>query len=205
MVSEKKLRQRISSSASGMTLMEVMIATVVFVMIAIGTSTAIIQAYRLSIQVRYQDMAMNGLKAMADQFQHSVIYDTSKTSGVRKDLLATATTPTGVGLAWSKALNTYASSNAADVTADATVIPASAQAFYHGDATNGLVVYFGADSATGSTGTPVTFKRQVTVLATEDGVDRLLKGTFTASFTLLNKPTTLSVSAIRNLCPSDIK
>jgi Tfp pilus assembly protein PilV len=203
MVFDKKIRQNRTPRA-GMTLVEVMMATVVFVMIAIGTSTAIIQAYRLSIQVRYQDMAMNGLKAMADQFQHSVIYNTSKTSGVRKDLLTVTTSPTGTGLSWSKALNTYASSNSADVTADATIPTASAQAFYHGTST-GLIVYFGADTANGVTGTPVTFTRHVTSLVSEDGTDRLIKGTFTATFTLLNKPTTLSVSAIRNLCPSDLK
>jgi type II secretory pathway pseudopilin PulG len=88
----------------GFTLVEAMIATLIFVMFTLGVYALIIQSYNMTARIRYRDDARAMLQTFADQFvrlQTTTYVEATKTSYTRWMFNPTGTNaPTGLGLRW---------------------------------------------------------------------------------------------------------
>ena len=140
-----------------MTLVEVVVAATLFVIVMGGVLSAMLFAYRTSVETRYRDRAFNVLKTVADQFQNSKIYE----AGSMKTLFAPAETRTGEGLVWHKKLNTF-------------IYPAAASSFAGGDVSSGtsagLTVSLGTAGDASSDAIPATVYRTVRYIANPTGI-----------------------------------
>lgn len=88
----------------GFTLVEAMIATLIFVMFTLGVYALIIQSYNMTARIRYRDDARAMLQTFVDQFvrlQTTTFVETTQTSYTRWLFNPTGTGgPTGSGLRW---------------------------------------------------------------------------------------------------------
>lgn len=96
----------------GFTLVEAMVATMVFMMVILGVYSAIIKAYQISQLTRYNDQARAVLLSYIDQFQR---LETADNNLVRP--FFTPALPTGSGMDNLNRLNDSAANAAAVVTA----------------------------------------------------------------------------------------
>jgi hypothetical protein len=183
----------------GLTLVEVMVATVLFALFMMGMLMALVQSYRLAAEVRIRNEIRYVLRSMADQFLVNSIPTTVKPA----DLVATpptplfkyATVPTGEGLSWRKDLNTFS-----------VKPPASLSDVYINGTSQGLTIPLGASS-----GAPVnvTFTRKLVRIATTPGGTApaatasketggfMLQADFSARFSILGRQLTQSITVVR--------
>jgi prepilin-type N-terminal cleavage/methylation domain-containing protein len=185
----------------GFTLVEVMVATVLFAVIMLGMLTALVQSYRLTAEVRIRNDIRYVLRSMGDQF----LVNSIPTTVMPVDLIATpptplfkyAAVPTGEGLSWRKDLNIFS-----------VKPPASMSDVYINGTSGGLTVPLGKSS-----GTPVnvTFTRTLTRIATTPGgtspstsankesAGFMLKADFSAQFSILGRQLTQSITVVRSV------
>jgi len=82
---------------SGFTLVEVMVATVIFALVMVGVYACIVRAYQFSQLTRYRDEARSVLLSFVDQFERLQITDDGRR---RPFFVNTANGPRGTGLNW---------------------------------------------------------------------------------------------------------
>ena len=167
----------------GFTLVETMIATLVFAMGILGVYAMMIKSYELVTLSRHRDNSRALLLSFADQFLRLQTTDMISGSVVTRDLFATTTTPTGVGLSWTD-------------TAGNTV-PGT---------TSGLPVVLGDSS---SSMVPATITRSVTNIDSVSGdavsgvtataAGWMLQATFTITYNIKGRPQTQSVIVARSV------
>jgi len=185
----------------GLTLVEVMVATVLFAVLMVSMLLALVQSYRLAAEVRIRNEVRYVLRSMGDQFMVNSIPTTVRPV----DLVATPPTPlfryaavaTGEGLSWRTDLNVFS-----------VKPPASSSNFYINGTSAGLTVPLGASS-----GAPVnvTFTRRVVRIASTPGgtapsasankepAGFMLQADFSARFSILGRPLTQSITVIRSV------
>jgi len=83
--------------SGGFTLVEAMVATVIFSMVMLGVYGCIIKAYQLSLITRYNDQARSILLSYVDQFER---LDTVTVDGTHVRKFFTPAATTGVGVNW---------------------------------------------------------------------------------------------------------
>jgi prepilin-type N-terminal cleavage/methylation domain-containing protein len=192
---------RTKPAVRGVTLVEVMVATVLLAVLMVGMLLALVQSYRIAAEVRIRNEIRYVLRSMSDQFMVNSI----PTSVEPADLVDTpptpffkySTVPTGEGLSWRTDLNTF------------IVKPASsASSVYINGTADGLTVPLGRSS-----GTPVnvTFTRRlvrVAVLpgqaapsqtANEASAGFMLQADFSARFSILGRQLSQSVTLVRSV------
>ena len=168
----------------GFTLVEAMIATLVFAMGILGVYAMMIKSYELVALARHRDNGRAVLMSFADQFLRLQTTDLVPGSGiVTRGLFAPTSTPTGVGLDWT------------DCTG-ARVIGTS----------SGLTVALGDN---GSSQVPATVTRSVTNLNVPSGnpvasvtataAGWMLQATFTINYTVKGRPQTQSLTVARSV------
>jgi prepilin-type N-terminal cleavage/methylation domain-containing protein len=168
----------------GFTLVETMIATLVFAMGILGVYAMMIKSYELVALARHRDNSRAVLMSFADQFLRLQTTDMVPGSGiVTRGLFATTATPTGVGLNWTDTTGTRVVGTAA-----------------------GLTVALG-DS--GSSEVPATVTRSVTNLNVPSGdavsgvtataAGWMLQATFTIDYTIKGRPQTQSLTVARSV------
>ncbi|MEI7552129.1 MAG: prepilin-type N-terminal cleavage/methylation domain-containing protein [Verrucomicrobiota bacterium] len=172
-------------SQQGMTLVEAMMATMVFTLGMLGVYMMLIKSYEMVALCRHRDNARAVLLSYCDQFQRLRTTDGSGTLGF---MFQTASAPTSFGLSWTDAGNTTVS-NYTD-TSD----------------TGGLAVTLG-DSA--SSGIPARVFREVHPLLMTDGsivngspsytaAGYMLQATFTVTYQIKGRPLTQSLTVARS-------
>jgi len=172
-------------SRKGMTLVEAMMATMVFTLGMLGVYMMLIKSYELVTFCRHRDNARAVLLSFADQFQRLRTTDSSGTLGF---LFQTATTPTSFGLSWTDS-NNVTVSNYTD-TSDVA----------------GLPVMLGD---TASSGIRARVFRTVQPLQMSDGstvtgsptytaAGYMLQATFTVTYTVKGRPFTQSLTVARS-------
>lgn len=171
---------------NGFTLVEVMVAVVVFCMVTLGVYTTLIESYRLASLSRARDEARAVLRTYVDQFER--LQTTTEVNHLAKTrwLFTTTGGPTGQGLFWG-VLN--------DANSDTTPLPVVAN----------LPITLGAESHE----IPATLTREAYYVSSTDGasgplttqhVDAagyMLRGTFTINFALKGKNYSQSMSVLR--------
>jgi prepilin-type N-terminal cleavage/methylation domain-containing protein len=70
-------------SRSGLTLVEVMVATVIFTLVALGCLSAIISTYKINDRTRYRDLGRSVLLGVAEDFLRGPL---SNSAGVQRPL-----------------------------------------------------------------------------------------------------------------------
>ena len=85
------------SPASGFTLVEVMVGTVLFLIAALGIFSGLIYSYRLAAETRYRDNARFILKSLGDEF---LVQKSEDTTGTIKTMFVPTASATGLGLLW---------------------------------------------------------------------------------------------------------
>ncbi|WP_162525162.1 type IV pilus modification PilV family protein [Rariglobus hedericola] len=188
-----------SPKKRGLTLVEVMVATILLTMLMAGLLMALVQSYRLSAETRIRNEVRFALRSMADQFLLNSIPYTAAAELVANPptpLFKFAATPTGEGLSWRKDLNVF---TVKPTTADSDV--------YINGTSSGLTVPMGAAS-----GAPinVVFTRSVIRISPSTGTEMtpdlanspagfLLRADFSARFTILGRPLTQSITVLRSV------
>ena len=174
-----RLRRRVQR---GFTLVEVMIATMVFTMGILGVYAMMIKSYELVTLSRHRDNARAFLLSFSDQFLRLQTTDMVGGVPVLRPLFATAGTG-GDGLSWTDTAGNVVTGNAQP----------------------NLAVTLGE---AGSSQVPALVTRQVTYLdstgtpvggnvATAAGW--LLQGTFTITYTVKSRPQTQSITVCRSV------
>jgi prepilin-type N-terminal cleavage/methylation domain-containing protein len=189
------------------TLVEVMVASAIFAIGIVAIMLTVLNCFRLSMQIRYQDRAGAILRTLADQFQNGSCRLSDRTT-LKTFFTETGTDQTGTGMGWSGSSRTFVFAEAADTSATPPDIV--------GTAADGLVVSLGTIGDTGVTSNTVSavLTRQVRYIDPTTGVaytttpaeppaGYLAKATFRATFNFRGRPFTASTTALRNLNPSD--
>ena len=127
--------------SGGFTLVEAIVATVVFSMVMLGVYGCIIKAYQLSQITRYNDQARAILLSYVDQFER---LDTVTVTGSNVRPFFTPAPSTGVGVNWPALSNDDATSGQAAYTViglgDGTVSAHVTRAVYPLDASTGSLL-----------------------------------------------------------------
>jgi prepilin-type N-terminal cleavage/methylation domain-containing protein len=189
--------------SKGMTLVEVMIATILLTILMVGFLMVLVQSYRLTAETRIRNEVRYALRSMADQFSLNSIPSTVTPTNLDSSnpptpLFKISSVPTGEGLSWRKDLNIF------------SVKPAtSLSEVYINGTSSGLIVAMGSAS-----GAPVnvTFTRKVqrvssstrlpvnpAASAAKEGAGFLLRADFSAQFTILGRPLTQSITVLRSV------
>lgn len=84
----------------GFTLVEAMIATLIFVMFTLGIYGLVLQSYNMSARIRYRDDARAMLLTYADQFERLQTTTQVGTVSYARWLFNPSSGPTGLGLKW---------------------------------------------------------------------------------------------------------
>jgi type II secretory pathway pseudopilin PulG len=84
----------------GFTLVEAMIATLIFVMFTLGVYGLIIQSYNMTARIRYRDDARGMLLTYVDQFERLQTTTQVGSTAYTRWLFNPASGPTGLGLRW---------------------------------------------------------------------------------------------------------
>ena len=86
----------------GFTLVEAMIATLIFVMFTLGVYALVIQSYNMTARIRYRDDARAMLLTYVDQFERlqTTTYVKAVDTSYTRWLFNPASGPTGLGLKW---------------------------------------------------------------------------------------------------------
>lgn len=171
-------------SRKGLTLVETMMATMVFTMGMLGVYMMLVKSYQLVTLCRHRDNARAILLSYGDKFQRLKTTDAADNLNF---LFQTATTPTGFGLEWTDS-NNHTVSNYTTITD-----------------TDGLEVMLG-DPA--SSGVVAHLKRQVQPIQTSDGTPigapvytaagYMLQGTFSISYEIKGRTLTQSITVARS-------
>jgi prepilin-type N-terminal cleavage/methylation domain-containing protein len=171
------------SAQRGYTLVETMIATLVFSMGILGVYAMMLKSYELVTLSRHRDNGRALLLSFADQFLRLQTTDLIAGAVVTRDLFATTGSPTGVGLNWT------------DTTGTQTLGTASGLAVQLGEA--------------GSSRVPATVVRSVTNLdsttgnpvggATATAAGWMLQATFTINYSIRGRPQTQSLTVARSV------
>lgn len=180
----------------GFTLVEVMVASVMFVMVTVGLMVSILESYRLVTKAKCSNEARYALRSIADQFLQAKfnlvsVSTTKNPSGVT---LFSLTDHTGLGMAWRKDVNSFSFLRSGDTEAE------RANTYIEGGA-NGLVVPL---SATGTSGLTMTLTRRVTNItpslasgSSTTAAGSVYQGEFTATFTIGGKTYSETITALR--------
>ncbi len=175
-----RLRQR---ARRAFTLVEVMIATMVFTMGILGVYAMMIKSYELVTLARHRDNGRALLLSFADQFLRLQTTDLISGSVVTRNMFVTNATPDGNGLSW-----TDTSGNVGTVD------------------TAGLHVLLGEST---SSRVPATVTRQVTNLdattgdpvggVTATAAGWMLQGTFTITYAINGRIQSQSITVARSV------
>jgi prepilin-type N-terminal cleavage/methylation domain-containing protein len=168
----------------GFTLVEAMIATLVFALGILGVYAMMIKSYELVALARHRDNGRAVLISFADQFLRLQTTDLVPGSGiVTRGLFATTSTPTGLGLNWTDSTG-------------ARVVGTS----------SGLTVALGDNS---SSSVPATVTRSVTNLNVPSGnpatgvtataAGWMLQATFTINYSVKGRPQSQSLTVARSV------
>lgn len=165
------------------TLVEVMIATMVFTMGILGVYAMMIKSYELVTLARHRDNGRALLLSFADQFLRLQTTDLISGAVVTRNLFVTNATPDGNGLSWT---DTSGNVGTVDVA--------------------GLHVLLGES---GSSRVPATVTRQVTNLDATTGVavggvtataaGWMLQSTFTITYAINGRIQTQSITVARSV------
>jgi prepilin-type N-terminal cleavage/methylation domain-containing protein len=198
----------------GFSLIEVMVATVLFSVIALSVTAGMIQAFKILARARYYDRAANVLRSVAEQFQGAKLRDvTAHADGTLwKDLFRpTPGGPTGVGMAWLNTSQTFLYPNAVDnLTASDYSLGVAA----------GLSVPLKTAGATDQEAPIATLTRDVDFVVfnvagnalttafsyTEPSVEVggvVLRGRFAIQYDYLGRTETITATVLRNRNPTD--
>ena len=172
---------------AGLSLVEVMVASVLLTMAGICFIAALTQAYRMASLIRYENQARYILRSVADQFL---------IAGTTNPMLSPSSVYTGVGLAWDGDLQIFCYETetiARDSANDAIGEP------------NGLVIPLGKIRIDGSSvsNAPInaTFMRRVTINtnANATGAAPVYQADFKVKFTFMNQEQELFATAIKTV------
>ncbi len=177
-------RQRVRQ---GFTLVEVMVATVIFAMTMLGVYTMLMRAYELTALTRYRNDARAVTQSFADQFERLATTKRFGSVDYTVELFDPMTTA-GAGLDWQDTTN-------APLISDTT-------SRFNPSTSAALSITLG-----GVNGIPATVSRVVTWVDPSTGADRatpynmaggyLLRGTFTTSYNVNGKAYSQSLTVIR--------
>ena len=84
----------------GFTLVEAMVATLIFVMFTLGVYALVIQSYNMTARIRYRDDARAMLLTYVDQFERLQTTTQVGSTPYTRWLFNPASGPTGLGLRW---------------------------------------------------------------------------------------------------------
>lgn len=157
-----------------------MVATVLFVLVTGGLLKTMIESYRMAAMVKYRTEARAVLRSVADQFLNPNFIDQSLPF-----FTTTGNVTTGTGMAWRKDVNLF------------SFLPNTAynpDDYVTGNNT-GLVVPLGVQ---GSSPVNVTLTRRVTALSGFTPAGQLLRGDFSATFSVGGKQYPQTISVVRS-------
>ncbi|WP_404421773.1 type II secretion system protein [Nibricoccus sp. IMCC34717] len=190
------------------TLIEVMVATVIFTVGAIAALITFFHSFRAMARARYLDRAANILKIAADQFQSSKARDPG-TAAWRSFFVATPGGATGEGMAWNRQLQTLVQVGAgANIGADyiegvaaGLTIPMNTLGATDAEAPTATLTrqvdWITINPATGAT----SFNAAAPSAVTNGG--QLIRGIFRIQFNYLGRTEQLQTVVVRNLNPTD--
>lgn len=169
--------------SGGFTLVEVMMATVILTMVALGIYTAMIKSYQMAALTRARDDARGVLRSYGDQFLRLQTTDLVSGTAYNRWLFNITAAPTGQGLVWGALSNTNTSVAAEDVEA----LPITL-----GGETNPIPALLTrhvryVDATTGNSTTTQTIA----------AAGYFLVGTFTIKFNLVGKEHSQSITLVR--------
>ena len=169
-----------SAACRGFTLVEAMVATMVFTVVILGVYSAITKAYQLSQVTRYNDQARAVLISYVDQFQRLETADTIGNQSYVRPFF-TKTVATGYGLDNLNRIN----DTAADENAVVTAADGRPKAITLGDSSNTPITAYMTRTVyplNVSTGTMLPVETDTTAYYKAPGY--ALVGIFTISYTL---------------------
>lgn len=174
---------RATPPLGGFTLVETMVATLLFTMVALGVYGMLIKSYQMSALSRAVDEARGVLRTYADQFQRLQTTDRVGTATYNRWLFNPTSGPTGRGLVWGELNNANTSVNAADLP----YLPVTLGGSGHSIAAKLTRDVRYLDAASGNT----------TSAQTIEAAGYLLSGTFTLTFEMNRRTYVQSISIVR--------
>ncbi len=179
----------------GFTLVELMVATTIFTLAALGATAGIIQATKLTAKGRYRDRALTVLQTLTDQFQNAKYKKADERT--TKPLFTPTTAPTGTGLAWNYRNGNYLyvddGGTGPTGWTEVVISDGDKSGDYALGTDDGLKIYLARPGIFDLSGAPIaTITREVTYIdpttgATDAGISQprlgwLLKATFTLTY-----------------------
>lgn len=199
MVSTTLIHKKQAEKKNAFTLVEVMVAAIIFAISMLAILGTIIASYRLTLTSRYEDRAFSALKTVADQFANSPTTDSeaavtpANPNQYKTFFLETGGTVTGTGMAWDSTHKTF-------------VFPTTTNADLVVGTADGLSVNLGTVSDTVQTNATALLKRQVDYITPDEGkVGGLARAILSADLSYAGRTRTFKIVVLRNLNPTDRK
>lgn len=175
-------RSRSHRHRAGHTLVEVMVASVLWVMVTTSLMVSLLLSYRWAAETKYMNESRFALRSIADQFLMAPV-DSNAPPGTSESLFAQTTAATGLGLAWKKDKNVF-SFVPTGLTAD--------------QVENNFILGTedGLEVPVGRAGN-IVITREVTPLTASSTAGRLWRGDFVATFSLSGQTHRQAISVVR--------